>query len=515
MRAMAWMTTGVVTGLLCVAACGPANARKAAPDAPLAQTRSGTLAGERSGDVTVFRGIPYAAAPVGQRRWTAPAPVPAWQGTRQAIAFAPNCPQPAVPPPFGVEGAQSEDCLYLNVWTPKDPAPGGLPVFVWIHGGAFLIGAGSQPIYDGATLAGQGMVVVTLNYRLGALGFLNHRSLADQAGGSANFGLLDQIAALQWVRDNIAAFGGDPGNVTLAGESAGGVSVQALMAGPLARGLFHKAVIQSGGGLSGMVDARSEIALQAGDTWAASVGGKASISAAELRALPAEGLAQARFIAFPTIDGHVLERNPALTFVQGGQAQVPLLIGANSWEASLAVLDDNYARIVLAGEYEPLLASYRAGGLPEPAAREQLRTDLFFVQPARYLASLHARSQPTWLYHFDKIPASLRGKQPGAAHGGELAYLFATPASVFTTWDARDHAASREVTQRWARFAANGDPNRPGAPEWKSARDGQFLLLQSKLRMASPSPQDRHATEVIVRASQPWIGATASGSAGP
>lgn len=501
MRAMFWS----VIGVLVFAGCQPANVREASSDAPTARTQSGVVVGERAKGVTVFRGIPYAAAPVGERRWTAPSSAPAWQGVRSAQTFGPACPQPKVPPPFGVDGPTSEDCLFLNVWTPAGPDAGELPVLVWIHGGAFLIGSGSQPIYDGSALARQGMVVVTLNYRMGALGFLNHHALQGQKDGSANFGLLDQLAALNWVQRNIAAFGGDPDNITVAGESAGGVSVQALMASPLGKGAFQHAIIQSGGGLSAMADARGAIALAAGEAWAGSVGAGPKATAADLRALPVEKIAQARFISFPSIDGKVLERNPAETFLRGEQADVPLLIGANSWEASLTILDDAYAQMLLGNAYDGLLQSYRDRGLDKTKARDQLRTDLFFVQPARYLAGLHARRHPTWLYHFEMVPASMRGKQPGAAHGGELAYLFATPGSVFTSWDGKDRAISEDVIGYWSRFVASGNPNLAGQPSWREADEGDFMAFRTPPQMTSPSAQDRHALEAIVKASQPLI----------
>lgn len=501
MRAMIW----AATVFLALAGCQPANVRDAASDAPIARTQNGVVSGERSGSIDIFRGIPYAAAPVGEHRWAAPASAPAWQGMRTANSFGASCPQPKFPPPFGVEGPISEDCLFLNVWTPMGTDSARLPVFVWIHGGAFAIGSGSQPIYDGSALAQHGMVVVTLNYRMGALGFLNHRALQGQPDGSANFGLLDQIAALKWVERNIAAFGGDPGNITIAGESAGGVSVQALMASPLAQGLFHKAIIQSGGGLSAMADAHGAMALAAGDAWAKSVGIDADATAADLRALSVEKISQSKFVSFPSIEGKVLERNPTETFARGQQASVPLLIGANSWEASLAIFNDAYAQFLLGDAYEGLLKSYRTLGLDDTKARERLRTDLFFVQPARYLAALHARIHPTWLYHFEMVPASLRGLQPGTAHGGELAYLFSTPGSFFTSWDAKDRAISQEMIAYWARFATTGDPDTPGSPAWRDASGGDFLTFRASPQMTSPSAQDRKALDIIVAASQPWI----------
>lgn len=494
----------LVTNLLWVASVQPAATREAI-QTPVAKTQSGRVSGERTGEVDVFRGIPYAAAPVGERRWAAPATPAAWRGTRRATVFGPSCPQPEVPAPFGAEGPKSEDCLYLNIWRPKIVSGAHLPVLVWLHGGAFLLGSGSQPLYDGSELARRGAIVVTINYRLGALGFLNHRAFVAQDGPSANFGLLDQIAALRWVKHNIAGFGGDPRNVTLAGESAGGVSVQALMTSAAARGLFGKAIIQSGGGLAAFADSRSEAALAAGDKWAQSVGAPTNATIADLRKLPVERLVAARFIAFPSIDDALLDRNPAETFARGEEADVPLLIGANSWEASLRIFDDAMARSLLGPAYDPLLQSYLAAGLDKAAAADRLRGDLFFVQPARFLAERHARNHPTWLYHFDMLPASLRGKQPGTAHGGELAYLFATPAAGLVAWDDQDRAVSQEMMDYWTRFAASGNPNASGSDAWQDARTGDSLLIQPTARMTAPTEQDYTAFRTVVAAARGWL----------
>lgn len=233
--------------VIAVACASPSDTEQA----PRVAVETGVVQGERTGGVDVFRGVPYAAAPVGELRWRAPAPAPSWSGVRAAVEFAPACPQPPAPL-FGDVGETSEDCLYLNIWRPAGVRAGDrLPVMVWLHGGAFVIGSGSLPIYDGAALVGERLIVVSFNYRLGRLGFLAHPALsAERNGLSGNYGLLDQIAALEWVQRNIAAFGGDPQNVTAFGESAGGLSILALMTSLRAQGLFAKAIVQSGAGLA-------------------------------------------------------------------------------------------------------------------------------------------------------------------------------------------------------------------------------------------------------------------------
>lgn len=475
---------------------------------PTVQVTQGLVQGSAGDDVEVYRGIPYAAPPVGDLRWRAPAAYPAWQGVRASREFGPACPQPRVPPPFGVEGAQSEDCLTLNIWRPAGAATGPLPVMVWIHGGAFVLGSGSQPLYDGASLARRGAVVVSMNYRLGALGFLSHRSVRDSQPGEpfTNFGILDQIAALQWVQRNIAAFGGDPGNVTIAGESAGGVAVHALMTSDAARGLFHKAIAQSGGGLAAFLDPRNPAIAAAGDIWSAAAGAPGG-DAAALRALPVERIVAVPFIAFPSIDGWLLTRNPAEAFQQGEQAAVPYLSGANSWEGSLPVLPDALAAASLGPDYAGLLERYTAKAGDPEAGRAQLRGDLFFVEPGRFLAQRHyARGLPSWLYHFEMVPASDRAKIPGAPHGGELAYLFGTPACALTQWDERDRKLSELMQEYWLRFMRTGDPNGGSAPVWKpTGADGHELRLGEALAVAAPTQlQQEMQAAALSAAARGW-----------
>jgi para-nitrobenzyl esterase len=511
-------------------------------EGPQRRVDSGLIRGSVDHGVAAFKGVPYAAPPTGLLRWRPPAPLPSWDDVRPARAFGPACPQPKVPPPVGVEGATSEDCLTLNIWQPL-AADSKLPVMVWIHGGGFVLGAGSQALYAGAELARRGVVVVTFNYRLGALGFLSHPALSREQAGSplGNYGLLDQIAALQWVRRNIASFGGDPANVTIFGESAGGIAVQALMASPLAAGLFHKAISQSGGGTAAFlqVDGDHRSAEEFGNAWAAlatagcgpEVGlllqksftlafsatedgfaapGNPVVSAETLRGLPLEKVMACPFSSFPTIDGHALRRSPGDSCGRGEQARVPFLVGANSFEASLAVTSDALARATLGSRYDGLLGAYAArAGLPQ-AAQDVLRGELFFVQPARFLARRQAAlGAPTFLYYFDHVAASRRADTPGAPHGGEIQYLFRTPDAFKVAWDAADQHVFDTMAGYWVRFASTGDPNGEGAPRWDavSGSSEAFLRLGTAPKMVRPDPlDDRMFAAAIEAATATWRG---------
>lgn len=473
--------------------------------APEARVDGGTVQGVVEGEVAIFRGIPYAAPPVGALRWRPPAAVSAWSGVRSAQSFGPGCPQPAVPAPVGVEGPTSEDCLTLNIWAPAGAAK-PRPVMLWIHGGSFIVGSGSQPLYEGSALARRDVIVVTLNYRLGALGFLAHPALSrEQAGGAlGNYGLLDQIAALQWVQRNIAAFGGDPGNVTIFGESAGGVAVQALMTSPLATGLFSKAISQSGGGTAVFLTARDGqgSAEKLGEAWAASAG-ITDASAAALRNLTLEQVMAQRFVSFPNIDGRALLRSPGDAFRRGEQAKVPFIVGANSFEASLAIFSEQLARLTLGARYEELLEAYAERSPSVDAAAASLRGELFFVQPARFLARSQAkRGAPAYLYYFDQVASSDRGKLPGAPHGGELPYIFDTPSGLLVQWDDQDRALADVVAQYWTRFATTGDPNGDGAPRWTAVSDASALPLHlgATVQMSQHDALDDRVEEAAVAA---------------
>ena len=350
---------------------------------PTVRIATGALAGVAEGDVQVFRGIPYAAPPVGALRWHEPEPAAPWRGVRDASRYGAACPQPPLHKEAWAQvGPTSENCLFLNVWRPA--RAGSYPVMVFVHGGAFTYGAAGVPLYDGANLARRGAVIVTINYRLGRLGFFAHPALTDDDpdGELGNYGIMDQIAALRWVRSNIAAFGGDPHNVTLFGESAGAGSVQVLMGSPAARGLFQKAISESGAGGAVLAPIRGgpKSAEAQGKAWAVGIG-VPDATAAQLRALPLDRVIGA---AFPFIDGKVVVASPGEPFLCGTEAKIPLLIGANSDESSLAGNNQQIARLVLGARYDAFARAYAAAEPEKPpqAAETDLIEDTLSVLPS-------------------------------------------------------------------------------------------------------------------------------------
>lgn len=478
----------LLTGSLLLA--GTQGSIAAEPDAaPTASTHQGVVEGRKENGLDVFLGIPFAAAPVHELRWKKPQAVAAWTGTRKADAYAASCMQkPGIPVTAGgTAGALSEDCLYLNVWTPRAAGAGGKrPVMVWIHGGAFVYGSGNVALYDGSAYARRGAVVVTINYRMGALGFFSHPAI-DGANASAplNYGLFDQIAALRWVRDNIAAFGGDPGKVTIFGESAGAQSVLALFASPLAKGLFQRGIAQSPYAMPSHSRARArEVSVQV----ASAVGlDGAAATAAQLRMVPA-----ARFFALgdkgPTLAPSFIVGDAALpqpildTFRKRKQAHLPLVIGSNSDEATVAA--------AFGVDPTKLVAKLRAGkfllkalypGVDDDAqlGRETVR-DLVFTAYARQIAYLHSRSAPAWRYYFSHVQQGLRGKMPGVGHGNEIPFVMDTPNScscLAAPFTAADRGFARQVGDYWYAFASSGNPGVAGAPAWAqdSVRKAQLL----------------------------------------
>lgn len=452
------------------------------------QTAAGTVQGTRDGDLTVFKGLPYAAPPIDALRWRAPQPATPWQGVRKAEAFGKACmqaPGAALAAGAGDIGPMSEDCLTLNIWTPGT-GNARRPVMVWIHGGALVFGAGSQSLYDGQALAARGAVVVSLNYRLGPLGFFDHPALAGTSGGDVNFGLLDQIAALKWVRENIAAFGGDPGNVTVFGESAGGQSVLALFASPKARGLFQRGIVQSAYGIPSSSRAKARtVSIKV----ASSLGVQgADATAARLRAIPAQRFATAfsgedMSLAPGFVVGDNVLPEPILeTFQKRRQARLPLIIGNNSDEATVATAFglDPAAVVGRLGAGKVLLKPLYPGVNDNAELGRQAIRDLVFTAYARRIAYLHSQQAPTWRYYFSHVQTGLRPQPPGVGHGGEIAFVMGTGDScrcLGAPFSAADRALSRTIGDYWVGFARNGMPAAAGAPAWPkdSARRAQVL----------------------------------------
>jgi para-nitrobenzyl esterase len=436
--------------------------------AALGQTiDSGMISGTDLGDVRSWLGIPYAAPPVGEMRWRPPEAPRPWTGVRAMDQYGSRCMQPGFGGMFGRgSGPASENCLTLNVWAPKEAKKA--PVMVWIHGGAFVEGAGSLAVYNGAELARQGVVVVTINYRLGFFGFFAYPGLSEARGkAAANFGIMDQIAALQWVKRNIAAFGGDPDKVTVFGESAGAESVYILMTSPAARGLFARAIAESGPILRPMRTRQEQepIDRELSRQWGAG-------DARALRAVPARQIADSIRPGTlrdcqPVIDGTYIPDEPARLFAQGRQARVPFLLGANSNEASLMALFGVSPQTLMAAvRLDPARLRELFGAEPAAAARA-LFTDGGFLLPARFLATQMPRvRQPAYLYFFSYVAQRQRRRSQGVMHGGEVPYVFDNGGIFAAFVTPEDRAMAHTVSGYWVQFAKTGDPNGGERAEW-------------------------------------------------
>jgi para-nitrobenzyl esterase len=505
----------VILGVLCAAFA--ANAQSTPLQVKIA---SGTVEGKDITGVRAFLGIPFAAPPVGDLRWKPPVPAAKWDGVRKATDFGSHCMQGNV---FGDmvfrDPSMSEDCLYLNVWTPAKASDAKLPVMVWIYGGGFVAGATSEQRQDGSVLAQQNVVVVSMNYRLGVFGFFVHSELAKESSRNAagNYGLLDQTAALQWVHDNIAAFGGDPGNVTIFGESAGSFSVSAQMASPLAKGLFQKAIGESGGAFSksGLRFEPVAVREEKDSKLASSKLGVQTLE--ELRAVPAQKLLDAFFkpggsdnFAFgPDVDGYFLPESVPAIFAAGKQNDVPMLAGWNRDEDSFAV--------VLSPQ-KPTVESMKATAQKEFGAKadEFLRlypatTDAQALRSAIDFASdqfiswstwrwMEAQSktgkQPIYRYRFDQaLPSDPKGPQLGAYHSAEIEYVFGQlDSKAKMEWRPEDRQLSKEMQEYWANFARSGDPNGDGLAKWpvyKPSDGWQVMYLSAKPEAHKDEQRDR------------------------
>ena len=478
-----------------------AMATPAAAQTPVA-TDAGKVAGTTDAQVIVFKGIPYAAPPVGPLRWKAPEPTVPWTGVREAKTYGNACPQPVRPEAWAQVGAQGEDCLFLNVWRPKKP--GKYPVMVFLHGGGFVFGAGGVPLYEGSALAARGAVVVTMNYRLGRLGYFAHPALTreDPEGKLGNFGVMDQIASLEWVKRNIAQFGGDPDNVMLFGESAGAGAVQILMGSPASAGLFHKAASQSGSGGTVLAPIRGGAinAEMLGQKFTDDLGLK-DATADQLRAIPVAEIIKGR--AFPFIDGKVVTMSPGESFYKNKQMRVPLIIGSNSNESSLGGMTEATAKMVLGSSFPELHAGYIAltGKAPDAAAVD-LAEGLGFVLPSLAVADMHAATgNKAFAYFFDQVPVDQRATAAGTDHGGELEYLFGNKAAEHR-WDAEDMKVSKLMGDYWVRFAATGDPNGKDSVRWPAVTTvpTDYLVIGAKPHGAKLAPVEEKAKAAAMAA---------------
>jgi para-nitrobenzyl esterase len=485
----------------------------------IVEVSNGNLQGVEEHGMLAFKNIPYAAPPVGELRWRPPQPAQNWQGVRDASRFGQACLQPMVEGLNAELIPGSEDCLKLNVYAPKpgeNPPVKNLPVMVWIHGGALLTGSAAEPYYEPVALIGQSVIVVTVDYRLGKLGFFAPKALAEEAAKNdepvGNYGIMDQIAALKWIRENIATFGGDPNNVTIFGESAGGRSVTWLMTSPAAKGLFHRAIAESAQQtpLRGQTEERYGLppAQELDEKYMASLGVQAL---QELRALPADKL-----VMTPTqfedgefggafIDGKVLIGDPIPLFAQGKQHKVPFMIGTNSWDASFFVPSQPALASYLKkmGQDPQMIEKLYAGFKNKCALPAEVMADAWYRGGVKILADSAGKAAPSYAYYFDYLAPHIRTSHPGSPHTFEIAYVFGSLGSVLpsplrpesganqcsqiekaaedlkeraiwsTYWfpmadknNGGDRAISQQLSSSWASFAKTGNPNVSGQPTW-------------------------------------------------
>ncbi len=497
-----WRRTIVAAGMMAMAMSITATGT-----AKPALTESGALGGVRNDGLTAYLGVPYAAPPVGELRWREPQRVASWTGTRKGRSFAPACPQKGVSMPGEDPPATSEDCLYLNVWTPAKIANERLPVLVWIHGGGYTNGSTAMPLYAGDKLAQRGIVVVTIAYRLGPLGFLAHPALTAESANksSGNYGLLDQIAALEWIQRNIAAFGGDPGRVTIAGQSAGAMAVSMLMASPLATGLFHQAIGQSGGLFEPVQLAPQYLLPNAerdGKDYVASLG---ATSIAELRKRPLEDLlgGKAGQISHPVVGDRVLPVSPYDALASNAYNNVPVLVGFNAEEARALVDVSPVKSATFAADIERSF-----GALPPPLidaypfttdaqarqARLDFERDLRFGWDMWTWARLLAKRGSAHLYYFEKTPPFPSGSVRqgwGASHFAELWYMFDHLDQEKWDWSASDRQLARTMAQYWVNFVRSGNPNGKDLPAWPRFEGKEVLRLGDAIVVGSVPNADK------------------------
>jgi para-nitrobenzyl esterase len=516
---------------------------------PIVSITDGALQGYAEGGISIFKGIPFAKPPLEELRWQPPVLPEPWAETRDATEFSPI----AIQLGTGIEKfshalidgqgfnfikrtlfklgmkfmsgpTQSEDCLYLNVRTPSIEASSKLPVMVWLHGGDHLDGSGTDALYNNNTLPNLGVVLVTINYRLGLMGYFCHPELSKESphAVSGNYGTLDQIAALKWVQDNIEPFGGDPSNVTVFGESAGGESVAHMLTSPLTNGLFHRAIIQSGANSSQMYHLnkpalRYKPAEQVGAEFATKLVGE-GIQLERLRQLSVDALMdlarsdEQASLFYPVIDGYVLELSPFECFRKGLQHKVPVMVGSNSdegsliwpmmdtplvWRRLLDVGDETIESVIIeefpgeaAGKLFELYPGLASG---DDHAQEELLGDNMFGAKAFFYATTHAQSgESCYLYHFDQVPLS-RSQTAGAFHAAEISYVFGVD-SLLLPQDEQRASLSRQMSKYWTSFARSGDPNDNELSHWQSFSQNspEWMQLGSSVGMAEANKADKY-----------------------
>ena len=486
---------------------------------PIIHILSGDIRGVTETNVISFKGIPFAAPPVGEYRWRPPQPIQSWQGVRDATKFGPDCAQVSFQRGTdSISKTSSEDCLYLNVWTPSLKG-NKLPVMVWIYGGAFVFGSGSQPEYSGVNFARQGVILVTFNYRVGRLGFFAFPALSKEhpEEPKGNYAYMDQIAALKWVQKNIAAFGGDPNNITIFGESAGGVSVQSLITMPAAKGLFQKGIIESGGGRDGVLTGRP-INKENADSYypisAETIGinfakqygidGTDAAALAKLRTLTVaqivdggqENIAGVPIYSGPILDGKLVVETAQSAYNAGRQNKVSIIIGNNSAELQAGFINANTK--------EELLKQFgnlkdEAKAVYEPDTTTELgkmltlvNTDKVWAEPARFTArAVTAKGEKAYVYLFNYVsPSAQQMMRYGARHASEIGYVF----NNLRSWNgskiyAQDSAVAKMMNTYWANFAKTGNPNGSGLPTW-SVYDSKNEILEIKPEGSAVSKSD-------------------------
>lgn len=505
-RYFSYIVSIVIAGVL--TACGGGDgALSSLAMNKIAMTDNGLVQGTAQDGVMSFKGIPFAAPPVGALRWRSPQAPAAWTGVRAATSYGHDCMQKpykgdAAPSPVGTE--PSEDCLVLNVWRPAEVTPKKLPVMVWIYGGGFVNGSSASAVYDGSKFAKQDVVFVSFNYRLGRFGFFGHPALTKEnpTGQLGNYAFMDQIAALRWVQRNIEAFGGDANNVTIFGESAGGWSVNTMMTSPLAKGLFHKAIAESGGGRNGIVAGRRlretgpnglPSAEQVGVTFASGLGvtGEDANALAALRALPADkivGNLNLYNVFDPTfasamIDGQIVVDEPGNIFRSGQANKVPYMVGATNMDlgfSSAKTMDEAYAPFGPANRQAAEAAFNPLGTSTVSEVVARIASDMMMVEPARYVSqTLSAQGVPVYEYRFSYVAAALRSQSSGAFHASELPFVFDTlNARYGSTVTPQDAQMAKLANDYWVSFAKTGNPNGTGRPDWQVYDTNKDALLE-------------------------------------